>query len=257
MTPALKAPGYKHLKLKYDQLLSNFAFNFNLRRYNTGAAGGSAAAAAANQHLILSNRSAAWLAHGDVARATDDAHGAVAAGPADWPKGHYRLATALERRGAWGAAAAAYATAIDRTPGDDPDPAMAAQLQHAKREAARQDARPDKGRLPNGGGDGSGGGGGGGTNASFFTQWALTPIGRLDRLLGRPGQKPEQVFKPGSMLSDYYAAHCDWHDGMCIALKYRSFGALMMENKNNSGASRDGMAMQVGVVQVDPSRTPC
>ena len=31
--PNLKAPGSKRLKLKYDEPLSNFAFNFNLRRY--------------------------------------------------------------------------------------------------------------------------------------------------------------------------------------------------------------------------------
>ena len=31
--PQLKAPGTKRLKLKYDELLSSFAFNFNLRRY--------------------------------------------------------------------------------------------------------------------------------------------------------------------------------------------------------------------------------
>ena len=31
--PTLKPPGTKRLKLKYDELLSNFAFNFNLRRY--------------------------------------------------------------------------------------------------------------------------------------------------------------------------------------------------------------------------------
>jgi len=31
--PTLKAPGTKRLKLKYDVALSNFAFNFNLRRY--------------------------------------------------------------------------------------------------------------------------------------------------------------------------------------------------------------------------------
>jgi len=30
----LKAPGTKRLKLKYDELLSSFAFNFNSRRYN-------------------------------------------------------------------------------------------------------------------------------------------------------------------------------------------------------------------------------
>jgi len=31
--PKLKPPGTKRLKLKCDKLLSNFAFNFNLRRY--------------------------------------------------------------------------------------------------------------------------------------------------------------------------------------------------------------------------------
>jgi len=31
--PGLKALGDKRLKLKYDELLSNFAFKFNLRRF--------------------------------------------------------------------------------------------------------------------------------------------------------------------------------------------------------------------------------
>jgi len=31
--PMLKAPGSKRLKLEYDELLSNFGFNINLRRY--------------------------------------------------------------------------------------------------------------------------------------------------------------------------------------------------------------------------------
>ena len=31
--PTFKAPGTEHLKLKCDEPLSNFAFNFNLRRY--------------------------------------------------------------------------------------------------------------------------------------------------------------------------------------------------------------------------------
>jgi alpha-glucosidase (family GH31 glycosyl hydrolase) len=31
----VKAPGAKRLKLEYDELLSNDAFNFKLRRYNT------------------------------------------------------------------------------------------------------------------------------------------------------------------------------------------------------------------------------
>ena len=35
--PTLRAPGAKRLKLKYDETLSNFAFNFNLRRYNWDA----------------------------------------------------------------------------------------------------------------------------------------------------------------------------------------------------------------------------
>jgi len=33
LTPVLKAPGFSGLKLEYDEPLSNFAFNFNLRRY--------------------------------------------------------------------------------------------------------------------------------------------------------------------------------------------------------------------------------
>jgi hypothetical protein len=33
----MKAPGSKHLKLEPDKLLSNFAFNSNLRRYNLAA----------------------------------------------------------------------------------------------------------------------------------------------------------------------------------------------------------------------------
>ena len=33
MKPTLKAPGSKRLKLEHEKLLSNFAFNFNWRRY--------------------------------------------------------------------------------------------------------------------------------------------------------------------------------------------------------------------------------
>jgi hypothetical protein len=33
MTPTLKAPGTKHLKLNYDEPPSSFAFTFNLRHY--------------------------------------------------------------------------------------------------------------------------------------------------------------------------------------------------------------------------------
>ena len=36
--PALKAPGTQRLKLNYDYLLTSFAFNFNLRRYNKAGA---------------------------------------------------------------------------------------------------------------------------------------------------------------------------------------------------------------------------
>jgi hypothetical protein len=35
MKPILKAPRAKRLKLRFDKLLSSFAFNFNLRRYIT------------------------------------------------------------------------------------------------------------------------------------------------------------------------------------------------------------------------------
>ena len=36
----LNAPGTKHLKLKYDEPPSNFAFKFNLRRYIKEMCGG-------------------------------------------------------------------------------------------------------------------------------------------------------------------------------------------------------------------------
>ena len=36
LKPTLKAPGCERLKLRYDELLSSFAFNFNLRRYSSG-----------------------------------------------------------------------------------------------------------------------------------------------------------------------------------------------------------------------------
>ena len=32
--PTLKAPGSKHLKVEHENLLSSFAFKFNLRRYS-------------------------------------------------------------------------------------------------------------------------------------------------------------------------------------------------------------------------------
>ena len=35
--PTLKAPGSERLKLKCDDLLLNFAFKFNLRRYSAGS----------------------------------------------------------------------------------------------------------------------------------------------------------------------------------------------------------------------------
>jgi hypothetical protein len=34
MKPTLKAPGSERLKLEHEKLLSNFAFTFDLRRYN-------------------------------------------------------------------------------------------------------------------------------------------------------------------------------------------------------------------------------
>jgi hypothetical protein len=39
MKPMLKGPGAKRLKVKWDELLSSFAFNSNLRRYNAVPAG--------------------------------------------------------------------------------------------------------------------------------------------------------------------------------------------------------------------------
>jgi len=49
--PTLKAPGTKRLKLKYDKLLSSFAFKFNLRRSTkAGAVFGGLASAPLHSH---------------------------------------------------------------------------------------------------------------------------------------------------------------------------------------------------------------
>jgi hypothetical protein len=37
MKPTLKAPGFKRLKPEHENLLSNFALNFNLRHYSSAA----------------------------------------------------------------------------------------------------------------------------------------------------------------------------------------------------------------------------
>jgi hypothetical protein len=53
--PALKAPGIKRLNLKYEQLHSNFAFKFNLRRY-TWANGSNAPTTSATPSTASSTR---------------------------------------------------------------------------------------------------------------------------------------------------------------------------------------------------------
>jgi hypothetical protein len=53
MKSKLKAPGTERLKPKYDNLLSRFAFKFNLRRYNL--AGLAAAAGGASQMLLATS----------------------------------------------------------------------------------------------------------------------------------------------------------------------------------------------------------
>jgi hypothetical protein len=62
--PTLKAPGTKRLKLNYDELLSNFAFKFNLRRYDVGGAQVPAAAhdprAAAQGGLLRTSMAGAY-----------------------------------------------------------------------------------------------------------------------------------------------------------------------------------------------------
>jgi len=49
----LKAPETERLKLKYDELISNFAFRFNLRRYTVAPV---AAATAAVHRTLLGAR---------------------------------------------------------------------------------------------------------------------------------------------------------------------------------------------------------
>jgi len=52
LNPVLKAPGVKRLKLKCDKLLSNFAFNLNLRRCTLGERLHFAGEATMRQHPV-------------------------------------------------------------------------------------------------------------------------------------------------------------------------------------------------------------
>jgi len=56
--PILKPPGTKRLKLKYDKLLSNVAFNFNLRRYTVAQKEARETGCTARQGLTLVHFSA-------------------------------------------------------------------------------------------------------------------------------------------------------------------------------------------------------
>jgi hypothetical protein len=58
MKPRLKPPGVKRSKLKYDILLSNYAFKFNLRCY-TGLH-----SVTTSQNVLTFNAAAADVAHG-------------------------------------------------------------------------------------------------------------------------------------------------------------------------------------------------
>jgi len=66
MKPTLKAPGSKHLKLNYDEPLSNFAFNFNLRRYKLEPAGGVAPLPDAALALLLQSTGVAHRVSGRI-----------------------------------------------------------------------------------------------------------------------------------------------------------------------------------------------
>ena len=55
--PMLKPPGAKHLRLKYDELLSSFAFKFNLRRYNQYHANRQPQEALQTYQTIVKNKS--------------------------------------------------------------------------------------------------------------------------------------------------------------------------------------------------------
>ena len=65
MRPTLKAPGTKRLKPSYDDVLSNFAFKSNLRRYSMAGGAGAVAVDAARN---VAKREAEEIAAADMAR---------------------------------------------------------------------------------------------------------------------------------------------------------------------------------------------
>jgi len=57
MKPVLKAPVVKRLQPKYDEPLSNFAFNVNLRRYTMAQQFLAASGSSSNSSTVRSSRS--------------------------------------------------------------------------------------------------------------------------------------------------------------------------------------------------------
>ena len=80
--PTLQAPGTKRLKLKYVSLLSNFAFNFNMRRYIKDPEAKAASEAARREKLDSSNdeQATAAAAAAAVAAAEEAEEAAMATG---------------------------------------------------------------------------------------------------------------------------------------------------------------------------------
>lgn len=95
-----------------------------------------------SHHLLLSNRSAAYLARGEKSRALADARGCVGAAPG-FAKGHSRLAAALWSLERWKEAGEAYGAALEIEPSN----AVARQGADKCRERDREEKRAEVERV--------------------------------------------------------------------------------------------------------------
>ena len=152
---------------------------------------------ASSRAKLLCNRSAARFEAQDYNSAVVDARQATVLDP-DFAKAWYRLGQALQHsssdaKSGVAGAAEAYEIAHALAPEDS---SIGKALLAAQQAAVAGHSKPP-------------------------ARWAMTPLGRLDRLVGAEGL--EAACPRGSLLRSAVDATQQWHDGLRIAQKYRGF----------------------------------
>ncbi|KAL7484775.1 hypothetical protein ACHAW6_010399 [Cyclotella cf. meneghiniana] len=120
MTDADASASPEEWEIQRDHLKSQGDAHFRSRSYPAAiAAYESALRLDPTDHILLSNKSAAHLAHGEKSKALHEARKCVECAPQGWAKGHTRLAAALASLGRYGEAGEVYARVLREMDGSN------------------------------------------------------------------------------------------------------------------------------------------